>query len=96
MTNKMMPGWVVGRIIKDFPYPERFCPYCERPLVLQKAAHIDLHEEFFKAVYYCLNESCEAYDEPARKCYALVYYSDKIAQRALETIPIIMPERKRK
>lgn len=91
-----MPGWIIGKIINGFPYPERFCPYCSAVLVLKKAVHIEDHEELFKAVYYCMNGECQVYDEPARKCYALVYYSDNVAQRALEAIPIIMPERQRK
>ena len=58
-----------------------------------KAAHLEEQLQY-KAVFFCLNKECGAYDEPARKCYALVYYSSPEAQRMLEGFPIWMPERK--
>lgn len=41
-------------------------------------------KEHFKALYICENPECPAYDEPAKKAYAYVYYSDVEAWQALE------------
>jgi hypothetical protein len=68
-------GDSLGRIIKNFPYPERFCPFCDQPLKMVDAVHVQDQPETYKALYICLNDKCGAYDEPARKAYAMVYYS---------------------
>lgn len=84
----------MGRIIPGFPYPRRFCSYCEQDLELQSAIHVQGEEHYYKALYYCTNENCGAYDEEAGMTYARVYYSDQEAFKRLETQKIWYPTRK--
>jgi len=35
-------------------------------------------------LFICMNDKCEAFDEPARKAYAKVYYSSEQAYDQLE------------
>jgi hypothetical protein len=76
----------------NFPYPERFCPYCERELTLIEAIHIQDHLEHYKALYLCLNTECGAYDEAAGQAYARVYYSSNEAYNGLETARIAVSD----
>jgi hypothetical protein len=70
---------VPSKIIKGFPYPERFCKYCEEPLQIWKAFHIQETPELYKVIFICLNKDCESYDEEARDAYVRVYYSSNEA-----------------
>ena len=75
---------IFSHIIKDFPYVERFCPYCDLPCTLTDAVHLQATPEHYKALFICNNPQCGAYDEEARKAYARVYYSSEDAYHALE------------
>lgn len=77
-------GEPLAKKIDGFPYAERFCPFCERELTLEKAAHIAEEPMHYKALYLCHNPSCGAYDEDAGKAYARVYYSSQEAFEKLE------------
>ena len=76
---------LIKNIIKDFPYPERECAYCQGNLRLVSAIHLNEHKEHYKALFICYNPMCEAFDEPAGLAYARVYYSSPEAFSALET-----------
>lgn len=86
---------LIGKKIEGFPYPEKYCPYCERELQLEAAVHSAEMPAHFKAVYVCLNGECGAYDEDARKCYVRVYYSSQDAHKAFEAYRIWMPTSKK-
>lgn len=77
-------GDLIGHRIKNFPYPERKCTYCNKACDLVDAIHVQKSPEMFKALYVCQNPRCDAYDEPAKKAYARVYYSSEDAYRQLE------------
>lgn len=68
---------LLGRIIKDFPYPEKTCPYCNSILVVVNAIHYENDKYHFKALYLDPNPKCPVYDEGARKAYARIYYSSE-------------------
>lgn len=87
--NQYFRGNLIGSKIKSFPYPDRYCPYCNKACDLVDAIHISAHPEEYKALYICKNNRCEAFDEPARKAYARVYYSSEDAYHALETHRIL-------
>ena len=87
---------IIGGKIDGFPYAIRHCSYCEREMTIAKVAHLTDEPEHYKALFYCLNPDCGAYDEPARKCYALVYYSSNLAQEKLYMQRIWMPKRENK
>ena len=72
----------------DFSYSTKYCAYCERELVLMNALHVVEEPYVFKALYYCWNRHCGAFDEQARKTYAKVYYSCNEAFWLLEAEPI--------
>lgn len=76
---------MIPRIIENFPYPEKFCPFCESKLTLQEAIHSSSEPYYFKALLMCLYEGCEAYDLPSRKAYVKVYYSSQEAYDSLKT-----------
>jgi len=77
-------GNLFGKIINDFPYPEKQCTYCNKKCTLVDAIHVAESPEIFKALYICMNDKCDAFDEPARKAYAKVYYSSEEAYQKLE------------
>jgi hypothetical protein len=70
---------IVGRVIKDFPYPEKICPYCNSKLVVVNAVHYQEDPYQFKALYLDPNPECPVYDDGARKAYARIYYSTEDA-----------------
>jgi len=70
---------LLGRIIKDFPYPEKTCPYCNSILTVVNAIHYEEDKYHFKALYLDPNPQCPVYDEGARKAYARIYYSSEEA-----------------
>lgn len=81
--DRFFRGNLIPHTIDGFPYPEKFCRFCERELTLEQAIHLS-EPEHFKALYICHNRECGAFDEPAHKAYAYVYYSDTEAWQALE------------
>lgn len=70
---------LLGRVIKDFPYPEKTCPYCNSILTVVNAIHYENDKYHFKALYLDPNPKCPVYDEGAKKAYARVYYSSEEA-----------------
>lgn len=70
---------ILGRIIPDFPYPEKLCPYCNAKLKVVNAVHYEQDKYHFKALYLDPNPKCPVYDEGARKAYARIYYSSEEA-----------------
>lgn len=82
----------LGHKMPHFPYPERSCPFCERPVTIVEAVHIQEHPENFKVLFICFNPECGAYDEAAGQAYARVYYSSVEAYRLLEQVRIIASE----
>ncbi len=70
---------LIGRIIKDFPYPEKTCPYCNSILTVVNAIHYENDKYHFKALYLDPNPRCPVYDEGVKKAYARVYYSSEEA-----------------
>jgi len=72
--------------IQGFPYPEKFCVYCNKPMTLVKTLHVIDAAEHYKAIYVCYNASCEAYDEEAERAYVKVYYSSELAAENLDRI----------
>lgn len=78
-----MFGNLLSKKIDGFPYPERFCPFCERELSLEKTVHLDEAQEIYKALYLCRNTECEAHNELEGKAYARVYYSSDDAYKIL-------------
>ena len=79
---------ILGRVIKDFPYPEKLCPYCNFRLVVVNAIHYELDKYQFKALYLDPNPNCPVYDEGAFKAYARVYYSSEDAFESFRDIKI--------
>jgi hypothetical protein len=78
-TDAFGNHYILGRVIKDFPYARRRCPYCEFKLVLANAVHRSDAPEHYKAVLICGNINCSVYDLDAQKCYAKIYYSSESA-----------------
>ena len=76
----------------NFPYPQRFCPFCERELSLMEAIHVQENLEDFKALFICLNNKCGAYDEAAGQAYSRVYYSSNEAYASLEQARIVVED----
>ena len=70
---------IMGRVIEDFPYPTKTCPYCNAILKVVNAIHYDQDKYHFKALYLDPNAKCPVYDEGAMKAYARIYYSSEEA-----------------
>jgi len=68
-----------GRIIPDFPYPQKICPYCMKTLVVVNAVHWEGDPYQYKALYLDPNGECPVYDEGAKQAYARIYYSGEDA-----------------
>jgi hypothetical protein len=79
---------LIGRLIKDFPYPEKICPYCSNKLTIVNAIHWEEDPYHFKALYLDPNPECPIYDENARCAYARVYYSSNEAYVSFENVYI--------
>lgn len=90
--NELLSKGLIGRVIPKFPYPERFCPYCDQPLTLEKAIHVYDRPEHYKAIFICRNKKCEVFDEPAKKAYAKVYYSTPWAAEKLNNITVTLEQ----
>lgn len=65
--------------IDRFPYPTRWCPFCERELAVWDAIHWNEEQLIYKALLVCENNTCPAYDSESEKQYVRVYYSCKEA-----------------
>tara|TARA_B100000586_G_C19873081_1_gene327652 strand:- start:80 stop:385 length:306 start_codon:yes stop_codon:yes gene_type:complete len=87
---------ILGRVIQDFPYPERECALCSRPLQLVNAIHSDQDVHHFKAIYVCGYESCEAFDYEGRKAYVKLYYSSEEAHIVFEDVMLPVYGRREK
>lgn len=70
---------ILGSVIKDFPYPAKICPYCNKELVVVNAIHYENDKYHYKALYLDPNPNCPVYDEGALKAYARIYYSSEEA-----------------
>lgn len=79
---------IIGRIIKDFPYPTKICPYCFKELVIVNAVHWEQDPYQYKALYLDPNPECPVYDEGVRKAYARMYYSSQDAYAAFHNVKI--------
>jgi len=79
---------ILGGKIKDFPYPDRSCPFCNKVLYVVNAIHVQEDKFQYKALYFCTNPNCSAYDEGARKAYARIVYSSEDAFQAFHRIEI--------
>lgn len=77
-------GQLIGKRIKNFPYPEKRCRFCNKKCELVDAIHIAERPEEYKALFICMNNSCPCFDEEARAAYAKVYYSSDEAYQTLE------------
>lgn len=78
---------IIGRVIPDFPYPEKVCPYCLKPLVVVNSIHYE-DKYHYKALYLDNNPNCPVYDEGARKAYARIYYSSPEAYAYYKDVKI--------
>jgi hypothetical protein len=76
-------GIAIPHYIQGFPYPERYCPYCEHPLVIEKTCHIQDMAEHFKVIYQCHNRECVFLDNETHYAYMRVYYSSEYAESQL-------------
>lgn len=76
-------GIAIPHRIKGFPYPERNCLHCERPLVLEATTHIMDEPMHFKAIYQCHNPDCVFLDNETHRSYVRVYYSSEYAEKML-------------
>lgn len=83
-------GHILGGKIKDFPYPDKFCPFCMTKLVVVQAIHLDMDKYQFKALYLDPNPDCPLYNDNIRKAYARIYYSSDDAYAAFNdvTMPV--------
>lgn len=79
---------VMGRLIENFPYPEKFCPYCFKLLKIVNAIHWEKDIQQYKALYLDANPECPVYEEGARKAYARIVYSSEDAFNAFRDIGI--------
>jgi hypothetical protein len=81
--NKIFKEIISAPPVAGFPYKEKFCRHCEHEMSLMKVVHME-EMEHYKALYICENPLCKAYDFPARKAHAHVYYSSEVAFQNLE------------
>lgn len=86
--EQLMSIGLIEKRIAGFPYPVKFCVYCNKEMLLVKTLHIQESPENFKAIYVCYNTRCEAYDEPAGRAYVKVYYSTERAASMLDNITL--------
>jgi hypothetical protein len=86
--NKNIPGLIMGRVLPDFPYPDKECPYCYQKLKVVNAIHWEEDMYQYKALYLDQNPDCPVYDEGARKAYARIVYSTEQAYAEFNAISI--------
>lgn len=89
-------GVAIPHYIHGFPYPERDCPYCELPLILEKTCHIQENPEHYKAIYQCHNEKCVFLDNDGKYAYLRVYYSSDYAEEQLWKMLLKFPRKGRR
>ncbi len=85
---------LLGKLLPNFDYPDRFCRFCDAKMQLEQAVHIDPPSDF-KAVYFCMNRKCGCFDLEARKAFCLIYYSSDRAEQLLYSSRIWMPVEKK-
>lgn len=85
-TNLINHGHILGGVIKDFPYPEKICPFCMKKLKVVQAIHLTTDKYQYKALYLDPNPGCPVYDENVRKAYARIYYSSDDAYAAFHDV----------
>jgi len=86
--NKDIPGLIMGRVLPDFPYPDKECPYCYQKLKVVNAIHWEEDMYQYKALYLDPNPNCLVYDEGTRKAYARIVYSTEQAYAEFNAISI--------
>jgi hypothetical protein len=86
--NKDIPGLIMGRVLPNFPYPDKECPYCYQKLKVVNAIHWEEDMYQYKALYLDPNPNCPVYDEGARKAYARIVYSTEQAYAEFNAISI--------
>jgi hypothetical protein len=84
--NLINNGHILGGIIKDFPYPEKICPFCMKKLKVVQAIHLTTDKYQYKVLYLDPNPGCPVYDENVRKAYARIYYSSDDAYAAFHDV----------
>lgn len=84
MDNFQAPA--IPRLIPGFPYTQKFCPYCERELILVNATHLYDAPEHYKAIMICYNFDCGYIDMPCREAYVKAYYSSQLAADRLWSV----------
>ena len=85
-TNLINHGHILGGVIKDFPYPEKICPFCMKKLTVVQAIHLTTDKYQYKVLYLDPNPNCPVYDENVRKAYARIYYSSDDAYAAFHDV----------
>lgn len=84
--NLIKFGHILGGKIKDFPYPEKICPFCTKKLFVVQAIHLSDDKHQYKALYLDPNPNCPVYNENVRKAYARIYYSSEDAYGAFSDV----------
>jgi hypothetical protein len=79
LNSQNIPGLIMGRVLPNFPYPDKECPYCYQKLKVVNAIHWEEDMYQYKALYLDPNPDCSVYDEGARKAYARIVYSTEQA-----------------
>lgn len=84
----------IPRRIEGFPYPERFCPYCDQPLMIENTCHLYDEPEHYKVLYQCRNDKCVfLLDNAYGRAYLRVYYSSEIAENNLWKMLLTYPRK---
>jgi hypothetical protein len=86
IPNNINTGRIFGRVIEGFPYPDKECALCSKPLQLVNAIHSDQDMHHYKAIYVCGFENCPAFDHEGRKAYVKLYYSSEEANIVFEDV----------
>jgi len=81
--DEFFAGNLIPHIIEGFPYKEKMCRHCERPMELMQSIHM-LDKEHYKALFICKSPDCPALKIEPYKAHAVVYYSDPEAFANLE------------
>ncbi len=82
--QEFFSGGLLTSVYPNFPYPQRFCRFCERELEVTNAIHLNSEPSVYKVLYVCHNKDCGAYDFEARMQYTRVYYPSETARQLLE------------
>lgn len=79
---------ILGKVIDRFPYPKKFCPFCNTEMKLVNAIHNQKDEYIFKGLYLDPNPDCKSFDEGSRLGYAKIYYSCDEAFKEFNNVAI--------